>query len=194
MFAGNGKVRCAWRAGCRQFTRRRKACHSIFVSFDVRRLFAAVDRKLCRQLLLSLCRRCVPAERANPLLCNAQNHRWPGTSLFRFERGECQDMRWILGGGRARRDLARCGLSRVQENKLHTERASAWALFTLMTLGGRNHDSGHENAALCRNAVSCGTGPPRGACRPGDGTSCGASKKLLVGTSDVFFVIVGGAV
>ena len=79
--AGHAMIRCAWRAGCRQFTRRRKACHSIFVSFDVRRLFAAVDRKLCRQLLLSLCRRCVPTERANPPLCNAQDHRWPRSSL-----------------------------------------------------------------------------------------------------------------
>ena len=97
------------------------------------------------------------ARQSPPLQCPGPPLAWY-LSLFRFERGECQDMRWILGGGWARRDLARCGLSRVQENKLHTERASAWALFTLMTLGGRNHDSGHENAALCRNAVSCGTG------------------------------------
>ena len=39
-----GLVGCAWRAGWRQCTRRRKACHSIFVSFDVRRLFAAFAR------------------------------------------------------------------------------------------------------------------------------------------------------
>ena len=93
--------------------------------------------------------------------CNAYDPSWLGSPLSRFGQGEFQDMRWILGGGWARRDLARCGLSRVQENKLHTERASACALFTLMTLGGRNHESGHEKKkkkAWFRNAVSCGTG------------------------------------
>ena len=151
-------VRCAWRAGWRQCTRRRKACHSIFVSFDVRRLFAAFARSFAANCFSPVSPVCSQTAPPTPSLCNAQDHRWPGTSLFRFERGECQDMRWILGGGRARRDLARCGLSRVQENKLHTERASAWALFTLMTLGGRNHESGHENAGIVPDAVSCGTG------------------------------------
>ena len=90
--------------------------------------------------------------------CNAYDPSWLGSPLSRFGQAEFQDMRWILGGGWARRDLARCGLSRVQENKLHTERASACALFTLMTLGGRNHESGHENAGIVPDAVSCGTG------------------------------------
>ena len=132
--------------------------------------------------------------------CNAYDPSWLGSPLSRFGQGEFQDMRWILGGGWARRDLARCGLSRVQENKLHTERASACALFTLMTLGGRNHESGHEKKKKKGMVPECRVlrdGPfyaPRGACRPGDGTSCGASKQLLVGTSVVFFVIVGGAV
>ena len=82
--------------------------------------------------------------------CNAYDPSWLGSPFSRFGQGEFQDMRWILGGGWARRDLARCGLSRVQENKLHTERASAWALFTLMTLGAAITNPDTKMLALCR--------------------------------------------
>ena len=194
--AGHAMACCAWRAGWRQCTRRRKACHSTFVSFDVRRLFAAVARSFAANCFSPLSPVC--SHTAPPPPPFAMPRTTAGLGALSLASNEVNVK--ICGGywGGTGKKRARPVRPQPCPGEQTTNRKS----INLCVIHA--HDTWGPQSRIrtrkCWHCAGCRVlrdGPfyaPRGACRPGDGTSCGASKQLLVGTSVVFFVIVGGAV
>ena len=198
--AGHAMVRCAWRAGWRQCTRRRKACHSTFVSFDVRRLFAAVARSFAANCFSPVSPVC--SQTAPPTPSFAIPRTTAGLVPLSFASNEVNVK--ICGGYWGGTGKKRARPVRPQpcpgEQTTNRKSINLGVIHAHDTWGPQSRIRTRKKKKKKGMVPECRVlrdGPfyaPRGACRPGDGTSCGASKQLLVGTSVVFFVIVGGAV